>query len=97
MNSKEEENINQDILMDDQRLAELAESTMALMRGNITRKLVKEYEKDNPDLEVIEQLKSEDSHLHDEAQQIFNGNKDMMRRCIDKYSPVLRAMISKNE
>lgn len=97
MDIKKEEKVAQDIMMDDQRLAELAESTMSLMRGKITRELVKEYEKDSPDIEVIEQLKKVQRGLWEEEDQIIRGNKKVMMSCISKYSPVLRAMISENE
>lgn len=96
MNYKEEK-ISQKIPMDDQMLIELAEDTMVSMSAKIFRDLMKEKGKENPDQKIITQLTNRILELEQEKRELIRADKETMRNCIDKYSPILREEFSKEE
>lgn len=83
--------------MDGDELLELADFTMSNMIGKVFREIFAEEEKDNPDQELIAQLKKEEDELRKEKRTILLSDKETMRHCIEKYSPIVREMVSKNE
>lgn len=89
--------IGQNIMMNDQQLAELAEDTMLSMSGKFFRELIKEKSKDDPDQEVIIQLKKRILEFETEKRAILHANRKTMQKCIDKYSQILLAEFAEDE
>lgn len=94
----EEKKISQSIPMDNQMLIELAEDTMVSMSAKIFRDLMKEKGNENPDQKIITQLTNRILELEQEKRELIRtADKETMRNCIDKYSPILREEFSKEE
>lgn len=98
------ENTNEQILtelfagMGKDELLELADSTMTSMVGKVFRDILAEKGKENPDQELIMRLTKEKKELLEEQRRIlFSSDEETQRSCIRKYSPILRAMVSKSE
>lgn len=84
--------------MDNDELLELTDFTMTNMVGKVSREKFAEKEKNNPDQELIARLQKEEDELRNEKRKIlFSDDEEAMRDCIRKYSPILRAMVSRDE
>lgn len=82
---------------EDFRLSELAIDVIASMLGLNSNNRRNEEKKDNPDLEMLIELQEDRKRLLSERDLIYSGNKDVMRACIEKYGPVIKAYYSKTD
>lgn len=99
MNTNEQRLEAQFAEMDKGALLELAASTMTSMIGKVFREVLAEKSKEAPDQEIITQLRNEKAELLEEERRIrlSSSDEETLRNCIRKYSPILRAMVSKSE
>lgn len=77
------------------RLRESAVDTISCMLGFNLRDIMEEEAKIKPDAKKLKSLAKDRDRLFEERTLIYRGNYEVMRRCVESYSPALRERYSK--
>lgn len=82
------------LMKEEYRLASLAREGKLAMIAIITRDVINEDSKENPNKDVIARLETEIRKIEEEEEQAY-GNKELMQKFIDQYAPIIRERITK--
>lgn len=72
------------------RLRESAIDTISSILGFNLRDIIEEEAKIKPDAVKLKNLETDRDQLLEERMRIYRGDYEVMRRCIESYSPILR-------
>jgi hypothetical protein len=69
-------------------------NTISTMMGFTTTEILAEEDKESPDMAKIEELERSRSVMSRERQEIYRGNNDVKRSVIERYTPIIRALLA---
>jgi len=70
--------------------SELSHAGIARMIGFTATDIMREEEKENPDLNLIEELKQKSRQYVNEREEVYNGNEEIIDRVLFEYLPLLK-------
>lgn len=77
------------------RLRESAIDTVSSMLGFNLRDILEEEAKKKPNAVKLKSLETDRDQLLEERMRVYRGNYEVMRKCVESYSPILRERYSK--
>ena len=69
---------------------ELAHSGIARMIGHTATDILREEKKENPNLELIEELERKSSQYISDQDKIYQGNEEVIDKVLFEYLPLLK-------
>ena len=70
---------------------------ISMVRGDNFRMILQAESSENPDLVLIDKLKAQGKIFAAVREEIYKGNRSVMREIIEKYVPIIRERLQKDD